>query len=269
MHKPCPSIEAGLFDIAGVLTYIQQAAADMSSGQSYIVRLLREVETRLGRNGNSMVAARVGTIAQKMAQTDDVHEALETLRHVEGFGEFALRLMWALERAEPGTQGRDAAIMEYDSTRLGDALVTGEPDAHDCEPASKFSEKVDGLSLKQHEVGRLIEGIKRGALASGTFNGIEESEMCRLHGEMSILGEQAVLSGWKDLGRLAEACCVFIQYVVDHSAYRDIRVVNVLDNANLTLQTALDSPGVEDSDSLESTISLLEQPGELLNGQAP
>lgn len=238
----------------------------MSSGQNHIVRLLRQVESRLGRRGQAAEASRVGKIMQKLAQTDDIHEELSTLYRVEGFSEFAVRLMWQLESVEQGAPVLENGAMDYYASVLGGLLVVAQPrNPEDTSPDMSIREEIDQMSVLLHEVGRMIEEIKRGSIESGVFKGIEESHLYKLLSELSLLGDQCVRAGRKDICHLVAACSGFIQYVVDNAIFRDVRVVNILDNTNLTLQTALETIGVEDHDALESTIQLLNQPKDLLD----
>jgi hypothetical protein len=55
-----------------------------------------------------------------------------------------------------------------------------------------------------------------------------------------------------------------VHYAIDNGAANDERVANILDNANLTLQTLRDTVGDEDHDALQNMIGLLEDPQRLL-----
>ena len=97
-----------------------------------------------------------------------------------------------------------------------------------------------------------------------TRQGVEESRIYDILNELASLGEQAADAGKRDLSQFVSACSGFAQYVLDNSRLHDVRVVNILDNANITLQTVFETTGVEDNDSLQSTIQLLKQPKDLL-----
>ena len=237
----------------------------MWSGQSYLLRLLRGVEGWLGAHGHPSEASRVAKIIQKLAQTDDIHEALDALYGVKGFDEFALRLMWHLDLMERGLLEVDNRALEHYASALGGILVAQDETPREAPEDMTFPEKIDQISIPQHEIGRVIEEIKRQSISPGVSNGIEERQLCRLVSGFSSLAEQATRAGRSDLSRLAAACSAFVHYVIDHALLRDVRVVNILDNANLTLQTVLECAGVEDDHSVESTIQLLNQPKDLLD----
>ncbi len=237
----------------------------MPTAQTYMVRLLREVENRLGRNGHPGEALKVGKIMQRLAQADDVQEELENLYKVECFSEFAMNLMWQLKGIEQGTLGSDNGAADHYASELAEILLARLGKTMDVTPPVAEPERSDMLTDSQHEVGSLIEELKRRSVILEEFKGIEESQLRKLLGGLLALREQASSLGRGDLARYADACRGFVQYVVDHSLFRDVRVLNILDSANLTLQTALATADVEDHSCLESTIQLLTQPKNLLD----
>ena len=236
----------------------------MSSGQSYIVRLLRRTEKRLSMDHHAVEASKVGKIVQKLALADDVDEALDALHQVDGFSEFALRLMWQLDIADRGMLEWDNGAMDDCASLLAGLLVTPSVDPGEASPAAAPPEGEGRISAPLLEVGRVIEDIKRRSMPSGAFKGIEENQLSKLLNVLASLGEQAVSAGSTDLSRLAATCSDFVLYVIDHALFHDVRVVNILDTVNLTLQTMLEAAGLEADSSIESAIQLLNQPEDLL-----
>lgn len=239
----------------------------MSSGRSYIVRVLRRLESVLGDGGQVGEASRVGKIVQKLAQADDIHEALDVLYHVEGLDRFALRLMWLLDVAERGDVGLENGVMGYQASVLGALLTegTGSEPGKNVGAVTSLPDRIDKLYISLHRFGRAIEELKRHSTKEGVFSSIGESWIYNLLSELASLGEHAVDAGKSDLSQFVSACTGFVQHVLDNGLLHDVRVVNILDNANYTLQTVFETAGVEDNDSLQSTIQLLNQPKDLLD----
>jgi len=239
----------------------------MSTGRSYIVRLLRRVENHLSEGNHSGEAAKVGKIMQKVAQADDIREALDVLCRVEGFDAFALRLMWLLHIAERGEVGLENGVMDYQASVLGALIPRGivAESGKNAGVLTLLPDQIDNLYISLHKFGRAIEELKRHSIEDGVFGEVEESRIYDVLNELASLGEQAVDAGKRDLSQFVSACSGFAQYVLDNRLLHDVRVVNILDNANITLQTVFETAGIEDNDSLQSTIQLLNQPKELLN----
>lgn len=239
----------------------------MLAGQSYIVRVLRKVEARLSDQSHASEASRVGKIIQKLAQAHDVHEALKALYRVEQLNEFALRLMWLVDAVERGEVGLENGVMEFQATALSNLAV----EAFNANGAVKAtseriaSAQVDDLYVSLHKFGRLTEELKRSSLEAGVFQGINENQLYNILNELASLKENAVASGKQDAAQFGEACSEFIQYVLDNELLNDVRIINILDNANITVQTMFEAAGIEDNDSLQSTIQLLKRPKELLD----
>ncbi len=59
----------------------------------------------------------------------------------------------------------------------------------------------------------------------------------------------------------------FATHVIEHRILQDARVLHLIDTANLTLQTVLETAVAEDFDSLYQTIALLESPRTLLQSR--
>ena len=238
----------------------------MSGAQSYIVRLLRKVESWLGDHDHPADASRVGKIIQKLAQAEDIQEELDKLYSVEGCDRLALRLMWLLSVEEKGEVGLENGVLDHQASVLSDLVLQSSGDEHSSRNEPKeLSEQLDDLFVSLHKFGKVIEELKRASFVNGEFGGIQESQLYGILNELESLKESARVADRNEAVEFAAACGVFVQYAIDGSILNDVRVVNVLDNANLTLQTIFEAVGVEDNDSLQSTIELLKQPGDLLD----
>jgi hypothetical protein len=94
---------------------------------------------------------------------------------------------------------------------------------------------------------------------------MNEGQVYRLLTQLPGLEEAGRVAGNDHVVRFAQACTTFMQHVADTETFGDVRVVNVLDSANLTLQTATAAVVAGENDSLESTIELLRQPRSILD----
>jgi len=241
----------------------------MSGQQSYIVRLLRRVEAELVENRQQVAGEMLDKMIQKVSRADDISQALELLYSVRGFDQFALRLMWSLERHGIQFGGMDESVLEYEVESLGACMqqcVNGrEPAVDGRQQELSVEEALDGFYEALHRFGRAIEDLKRPSLHSEKSSDSPVERLYRILNETAGLQEAAESVGKEDVVRFTGAYAGFVQYVLDHDTAGDVRVVNVLDNANLTLQTVQDAAAGEDIDSLQQIIELLRRPQELLD----
>lgn len=240
----------------------------MSGAQSYIVRLLRKVESWLGEHDRPVEASKVGKVIQKIAHADEIHGALCTLYRVDHFDQFALSLMWFLDKAERGDMALDNGVMDHQAESLAMLLVDAYRNGHaQSPPAPKtLPDQVESLYDSLHKFGRVVEELKRNSFEDGTFSGISDNQLYKILNELVLLRESASAATKDDVVQFASACSGFVQHVLDAGLLHDVRIVNLLDNANLTLQTVFEAAGIEDNDSLQSTIELLKRPDDLLDG---
>jgi hypothetical protein len=232
----------------------------MSGEHTYVVRILRQTETALSTRAPEAVRSRLGKVVQKLAHAEDIHNALDTLYAVQGYEAFALRLMWVLSRqrilADAGSPGE---VVDFEVQKLADLLLPQQslslsPRTH------RREEEVDVLQNALHRFGRSVEDYKR-ARGRGA---IHEELLYRVAGEGEALEVAAQAAGAHLVRRFAAAVGRLVHFAIDNGATNDERVANILDNANLTLQTLRDSAGAEDHDALQNMIGLLEDPQRLL-----
>jgi hypothetical protein len=67
-----------------------------------------------------------------------------------------------------------------------------------------------------------------------------------------------------DVERFGKALGSFLEYAMGQNLLGDVRVVNLIENASLTLQTTVETLGADDYDALHQTTLLLEHPVTLL-----
>jgi hypothetical protein len=228
------------------------------TNRSYIVRLLRLLETSLVNGGHTRDADRVGRVVQRIAASDAIDQALETLYAIDGWEEFALRLIWY-----GGTDTDDTGdpfakeLLDYRVATLQGLLLREEPprETTDAQPP------VSGdLSHALIAFGVALDELRREAYDGETFIGIPHGRLEALLLDAERLRALATAESSRDIERFLTAFHTFLGYVLRHHLTGDVRVVNLIDNANLMLQTVIETVGAEDFDSLQQTIALLEQP---------
>ena len=231
----------------------------MSGPQSYIVRLLRKVEASFTDGQHQAEAAMLDKIIHKISHTEKVEEALETLYSVKGLDRFALRLMWSLDHVGIDTNALEGTVIDYEvdalrslvgTLRNGERKPSGPQQIVSLKPLDDFYEAL-------HKFGRAVEEVNRRSFEGDRFMGIDQDLLYRVLNESAALQRCAELAEKQDVVRFAEALSALVQFVVEQQVLGDVRVVNLLANANLALQTILESAGEEDYDSLQQTIELL------------
>jgi hypothetical protein len=235
----------------------------MSGEYGYIVRLLRKLEFSLSERGRQRDAGRVGQIIQRIARADDVRAALRTLYAVEGYDRLAQRLLYYADKMGPFlTELPDDRLINYHVGKLYEALV----DAGSAEPRQKLVRLPPSSDVSQgvEEFVAALHELRRNATEGEQFREIRRDDLERLLQKAHDLGGTAQRGGSPDIARFAACASTFVRFVLDRSLSKDIRVVNILDNAVLTLQTVLPSVGADDYDSLAQTNQLLADPATLL-----
>ena len=231
------------------------------------MRLVRNVELALQDGALRGQRAMMAKIVSRLSHTEDIHGALEHLYAVHGYDRFALRLMWLLEHAAERGESLEGPATEYDVENLLDDLrplgnTEEGPRGHPGDaPAAR---DLEAFHESLYTFGRVLEDLRRHAFDGRTFRGLEEDALYQVLAETDALQKTARAAGQGDVVKFAAACTGFVTYALDHGHLHDVRVVNMLEHANLTLQTVLAAPGTEEYDSLQKNIELLQNPGELL-----
>lgn len=237
----------------------------MPGQQSYIVRLLRRTETLLLEEHREIQARVLGRIIQNLARADDVYPSLDRLYSVEGFDSFALRLMMSLDRLEDVDQETPPAILEYEARLLCAELQNGLNGhrKHSQTPHLPPGGETAFYGIL-HRFGRTIEDFKRKTLDEDTFKEIQPVYLDKILLDASSLEQAASSASKHDVVVFARVFIAFIQFVQQQQLYYDVRVVHLMNNANLTLQTVLEAVGAEDYETLNQTIELLRNPHDVL-----
>ena len=231
----------------------------MSKPQSYIVRLLRKVEASLMNGRRQAELTMLEKIIHRISHAENVREELETLYSVQGFDEFALRLMWSYEREGIESNTLESGLIDYEVETL-EALLrsvrNGEKKKEEVReiPPPK---PLDDFHEELHKFGRSVEDLRRKSFDDDKFKGLDQDLLYRVLNESTSLQHYATQAGKTDVVRFADSFSALVQFVLDRRLFGDVRVVHLLENANLTLQTIVETVGAEDYDSLQQTIELL------------
>jgi hypothetical protein len=239
----------------------------MAGEEHYSVRILQSLETLLIGEGYREQADMLAAVAKRLQEGKDPEVVLRQLYSVKGWDKIALRLLWFEQKArevEPRVLERslkDLHILELHDAVLqtgaeAQGAVAPKPDGHPA-PSQEFS---DALVRFDAAVGVL----KQRSLNGDEFVGIEQPLIEILQDETDALRTVATAEGNQDVVRFSTALSIFLVYVVDKTRLGDVRTMNIIDNANLTLQTVMQAMSAADYDSLQQTAQLLENPGTLM-----
>jgi len=231
---------------------------------------MRKVEEAFHDGQYQLQRRVVGKAFYRISHADDIHAALERLYCVRGFSQFALRLMWLFARAGEDTSRLEDAVIDHDVEMLIDTLTPagqaqdgggGASPAVPPLPAQEMEAFYESL----HRFGRAVGEMKRRAFEGDQFKGADEDSLYHVLSETGTLHEAARAVGKDDVVKFSTACTGFINYALEHGLTHDARVMNMLEHANLTLQTVLEATGTEEYDSLSKSAELLANPKELLS----
>ena len=214
--------------------------------------------------GRHAELAIIEKIVYKITHAENVMEELERLYSVHGFDQFALRLMWSLEHGGMESRMLESSLIDYEVETLNSmvrSLKNGEKQKNEIQqlPSPK---PLDDFYEALHRFGRVIEEMHRKSFENENFKGVAPDLLYRVLNESTSLQHYATQAEKIDVIRFAEAFSSLVQYVIDHRLLEDVRVIHILENANLTLQTILETAGEEDS--LQQTIELLRSGRSLL-----
>jgi len=236
----------------------------MTEEHTAIIRLLRALEIHLAQGGRHDSAESVGKISRRISAADDLDTVLNSLFAVPGFDGVAVRLMWYAERLrEPNPVPEAPGFQDYLAANLAAQLGghTGRATSPgQGEPAAAELDLAQALA----RFDACIETVKRSSYKDEVFEEIPLRGLDDIIREVVLLGEAAAAERNVDVLRFTSALSRCVDYVIRQRLFRDVRVLNLIDSANLTLQTALETRSAEDYDSLQQTIKLLEQPAGVL-----
>lgn len=239
----------------------------MADEDHYCVQVLQSLEAHLVGGGFRPQAEKVASLIKRLKETSDPDAVLKQLYGVQGWDQIALRLLWYEQKAREtdidtlGRTVKDQHVRELFDNVVQTGGVTSAPAAETPAPSAPPSQDIaEALERFDAAVGIL----KQRSLQGDDFIGIEQPLIDILQEETDALRGVAATEDNQDVVRFCTALSIFLVYIVDKGRTSDVRTLNIIDNANLTLQTVLQAMGAADYDSLQQTTQLLENPGTLM-----
>lgn len=147
----------------------------------------------------------------------------------------------------------------------GFELVPVPPDAGGTTGEARLSPTSPPLEAAVRAFSAAVAAITHESFAGERFRGVQESSIRALMRNVERLHDTAMVSGDTDVTRFSEASSGFLMYLLEHRLFNDVRVVNFLDNASLTLHTAIETRIADDVDSLQQMAELLSNPAALFD----
>ncbi len=236
--------------------------------QMHIKTLLHTLEVRLLSGGRQAEGEQIGLIASRLSHSRNFDRALERLYSVGGWDVMAVRLMWYAEqmrKSAVGTAPNDD-LVEHRVSELAAAIPAVSQKGDQPVPVVAEAGRVD-MRDALFRFGAGLEGLRRASFAGGMFSGLPEAALERVVNEAASLGRLASAQQSRDIIRFAHAFTHFATFVLEQGILNDVKVLQVISTANLTLQTVLETAEAEDFDSLYQIIELLENPRTLLQAK--
>jgi hypothetical protein len=232
---------------------------------SYVVRVLRKLESRLIESEHHLEGGRVGLIVQRLSKADNIRSVLADLYTVEGYDRFALRLMYYGETVKDALGAMpDERLVDHHVRELFAALLSHPAPAATPEVQESPAETNADLGRLLEEFEASLQALKRCSFKDEAFTGVDRESLEGFLQKTNDLGVIARKEKVVDVARFSAACSTFVHYALDQGLLKDVRVINILDNASLTLQTVLQTAGEENVDALQQMVQLLEDPSTLL-----
>jgi hypothetical protein len=239
----------------------------MLGEEHYSVKVLQTLETLLNGEGFRDQAQSVAAVVKRLQEETDPDAVLRQLYTVKGWDKIAIKLLWFEQKAkEVDPRVLERSLKDLHIRELHDAVLQTSTEAPapgrqtSEEPPPPSQEFSDALVRFDAAVGVL----KQRSLQGDEFTGIEPPLIEILQDETDALRTVASADGNQDVVKFCTAFSIFLGYVVDKGRLSDVRTMNIIDNANLTLQTVLQAMSATDYDSLQQTAQLLENPGNLM-----
>ncbi len=233
----------------------------MNPSRTYLIRVLKQLEARLSREGCHSESVSVGDLAERLSTTANVQEEFERLFRAEGMEQLAIGLMWLASQDMGQLNGLLDEVVDHQVGALRQILLLDPDDEHE-EPriGPRYHEGPGPLNSALVEFSRHVAELRRRLTGGGKFQGFSEEAAWRMTGQLEELRKAALANGNEEVPRFCDALGGFLDYVVVNKIFSDVRVLGVVDNANRTLQTVVAGEIPEERQSLEQTIELLRHP---------
>jgi hypothetical protein len=237
----------------------------MPDPQSHIVHVLESLELPLRERGQREKWQMVSSVTENIRHADDLGSALDLLYMVRGFDRFALRLMWYAEQAATvRSESASDRLVSYQIDRLLEDLLASDPDEKGEEEDATGS-GVHDLETGVRRFAAAVANVRKDGTKGGEFVGLTRPVVEALVKETELLHSAAAVERNTDVVQFSGAFARFAHFVLEKGLLQDVRVVNFMENASLTLETAVGTTGADDYDALHQTTELLEKPDTLLD----
>ena len=236
----------------------------MAEQEEYITLLMKSLELVLRQSGQRTEAAVVARVTDGIEKGGTLLPALEELYGVSGFDQMALRLMWYAERMQEWRGPRpDQRVLEFQVQQLASDLPIPTGSGKE-QPAVEQEVRHTGAGDAVQRFSDSINALRKRAFEGDRFVGLDTVGLDGSVRAAEQLRAAANAESNQEVARFADAYMRFARYILENRVMTDVRVVNFIENANLTLQTAIATFGPDDFDSLHQTTMLLEAPKTLL-----
>jgi hypothetical protein len=196
-----------------------------------------------------------GSIKARLTDAPDVGEELKNLYRVKGFSDFAMGLMWMVDRAEknPG----QVSIGPEDETLLlssfRKAMEEVAPQAANAIPVQDLSQ-AGGRGAGGSDPRGLVDLVEQftEAVQSGS-----PGTRTLLEDLASRCDDHVQQGGAPDVVEFAARFGVFLKYISERELFDDVRVINILSNVSSTVSSWANTPADAQSGLLEEALSIL------------
>jgi len=196
-----------------------------------------------------------GQIRARLDQAPDASEELKNLYKVSGFSDFAMGLMWMVDRAQknPGqiSIGPEDETLLLSSFRKAIGARLAAESETPAEPAAPVSESVIGSELDVQafagQVEQLAEAVQSG---SGGTQMLLEDLLVECESVTSRGGDSDVVG-------FASMFSDFMKYISEKELFDDVRVINILSNVSSTVSQWANTPADGRAGILEEALNLL------------
>jgi len=230
---------------------------------TYLICVLKRMGRRFVEERRDTEGVLVEQLVERLSRTRDAEQLLQRLYRVNGLDQFALALMWLTTHTRLDSNGRQEELLEYEIQMLCSILL-GEPRDR-AEQQAGVTYDFGDLDEALDRFSRCIADVKRRLTRGGKLLRLDEDVVHRIKQESLLLQSAARFAEDNDVVRFCESLDHFLEYVMEHRLLGDVRVLNVIDNANLTLQTVMGIRVAEDRHALHQTSALLIYPETIFN----
>jgi hypothetical protein len=194
-------------------------------------------------------------IKTRISDAPDSGEELNNLYKVQGFSDFAMGLMWMVDRAKKnpgqiaiGPEDETLLLSSFRKAIAGHAPVQAESPAEPSTPTTGGLEQTElDVQAFAGQVEQLAEAVQSGS--GGTRMLLEDLVVeCD-----TIKGN----GGSPDVMEFTTLFAEFLKYLSENELFDDVRVINILSNVSSTVSQWANTPADGRAGILEDALNLL------------